>query len=52
MKWSCCYSLIEPDDEEDDLEENINSPFLKDNDDKNQIIAKNQNIKKKLLKIY
>ena len=30
-KWSCCYALIEP-DEEEELENNINAPLLKDNE--------------------
>ena len=51
-KWSCCYALIEPDDEEEDLEENINSPLLKDNDEKiqNQIVEKNPKYKEKTFK--
>ena len=43
-KWSCCYALIEPDDEEDELE-NINYALLKDNDEQNQI--QNQIVEKK-----
>ena len=42
-KWSCCYALIEPDDEEDELENNY-SPLLKDNDEQNQ---QNQIVEKK-----
>ena len=34
-KWSCCYALIEPDNEEDELENNY-SPLVKDNDEQNQ----------------
>ena len=49
-KWSCCYALIEPDDEEDDLEENINSPLLKDNEEKNQIVEKKPKYKEKTFK--
>ena len=51
-KWSCCYALIEPDDEEEDLEENINSPLLKDNDEKiqNQIVEKKPKYKEKTFK--
>ena len=51
-KWSCCYALIEPDEEEDDLEENINSPLLKDNDEKiqNQIVEKKPKYKEKTFK--
>ena len=51
-KWSCCYALIEPDDEEDDLEENINAPLLKDNDgqEQNQIVEKKPKYKEKTLK--
>ena len=30
-KWSRCYALIEP-DEEEELENNINAPLLKDNE--------------------
>ena len=43
-KWSCCYALIEPDDEEDELE-NINYALLKDNDEQNQM--QNQIVEKK-----
>jgi predicted permease len=52
-KWSCCYYLIEPDDEEEeDLEENINSPLLKDNNEQiqNQIVEKKPKYKEKTLK--
>jgi predicted permease len=52
-KWSCCYYLIEPDDEEEeDLEENINSPLLKDNNEQiqNQIVEKKPKYKEKTFK--
>ena len=51
-KWSCCYALIEPDDEEEDLENNINAPLLKDNDEpaQNQIVEKKPKYKEKTLK--
>ena len=52
-KWSWCYYLIEPDDEEEeDLEENINSPLLKDNNEQiqNQIVEKKPKYKEKTLK--
>ena len=45
-KWSFCYYLIEPDEEEEDLEENLNSPLLKDNNEQSQ------NTKKRLSKIF
>ena len=48
-KWSCCYYLIDADDEE--LEENINSPLLKDNEEQsqnqNQIVADNKKTESK-----
>ena len=49
-KWSCCYALIEPDDEEEDLEENINSPLLKDENNQNQIVEKKPKYKEKTFK--
>lgn len=50
-KWSCCYYLIEPDaEEEEDLEENANSPLLKDNNEQNQIVEKKPKYKEKTLK--
>ncbi len=51
-KWSCCYTLIEPDDEEEDLENNINAPLLKDNDEQaqNQILEKKPKYKEKTFK--
>ena len=50
-KWSCCYYLIEP-DEEEDLEENLNSPLLKDNNEQsqNQIVEKKPKYKEKTFK--
>ena len=49
-KWSCCYALIEPDDE-DELEDNINSPLLKDNEEtQNQIVEKKPKYKEKTFK--
>ena len=51
-KWSCCYYLIEPDEEEEDLEENLNSPLLKDNNEQvqNQIVEKKPKYKEKTFK--
>ena len=51
-KWSCCYLLIEPEDEEDELESDINSPLLKDNDEERniQIVEKKPKYKEKTLK--
>ena len=51
-KWSCCYILIEPEDEEDELESDINSPLLKDNDEERniQIVEKKPKYKEKTLK--
>jgi len=51
-KWSCCYVLIEPEDEEDDLDSSINSPLLKDNDEQkeNQIVEKKPKYKEKTFK--
>jgi predicted permease len=51
-KWSCCYYLIEPDDEEEDLEENLNAPLLKDNNEQiqNQIVEKKPKYKEKTFK--
>jgi predicted permease len=51
-KWSCCYYLIEPDEEEDDLEENLNAPLLKDNNEQvqNQIVEKKPKYKEKTFK--
>jgi len=52
-KWSCCYVLIEPEDEEDDLDSSINSPLLKDNNDEqkeNQIVEKKPKYKEKTSK--
>ena len=51
-KWSCCYALIEPDDEEENLENNINAPLLKDKDEpaQNQIVEKKPKYKEKTLK--
>ena len=49
-KWSCCYALIEPDDEEEDLEENLNSPLLKDENNQNQIVEKKPKYKEKTFK--
>ena len=49
-KWSCCYALIEP-DEEDELEDNINAPLLKDNEEaQNQIVEKKPKYKEKTFK--
>ena len=50
-KWSCCYYLIEPDDEGEE-EENINSPLLKDNNEQiqNQIVEKKPKYKEKTFK--
>ena len=47
-KWSCCYYLIE----EEDLEENLNSPLLKDNNEQvqNQIVEKKPKYKEKTFK--
>ena len=47
-KWSCRYYLIEP-DEEEDLEENLNSPLLKENieQNQNQIVEKKPKYKEK-----
>ena len=51
-KWSCCYYLIEPDEEEEDLEENLNAPLLKDNNEQvqNQIVEKKPKYKEKTFK--
>ena len=51
-KWSCCYYLIEPDEEEEDLEENLNSPLLKENNEQtqNQIVEKKPKYKEKTFK--
>ena len=51
-KWSCCYLLIEPEDEEDELESDINTPLLKDNDEERniQIVEKKPKYKEKTLK--
>ena len=51
-KWSCCYLLIKPEDEEDELESDINSPLLKDNDEERniQIVEKKPKYKEKTLK--
>ena len=50
-KWSCCYALIEPDEEEDELEDNKYAPLLKENEDiQNKIVEKKPKYQEKSFK--
>ena len=50
-KWSIAYMLIEPEDEEDDLDSSITSPLLKEDEEKeNRIVEKKPKYKEKTFK--